>query len=100
TLIDKGTISGKLAKEVFGEMFRTGKDAEMVVKEKGLEQISDEVSINAVIEQVIASHPGPVADYRAGKDRALGFLVGQIMKDTRGKANPGLVNELLKNRLR
>lgn len=99
TLIDKGIISGKLAKEVFGEMFRTGKDAERVIKEKGLEQISDEASINAVIERVIASHPGPVADYRAGKDRALGFLVGQIMKETRGKANPGLVNELLKNRL-
>ncbi|MDQ7790567.1 MAG: Asp-tRNA(Asn)/Glu-tRNA(Gln) amidotransferase subunit GatB [Clostridia bacterium] len=98
-LIDKGTISGKLAKEVFEEMFRTGKDAQAVVKEKGLEQISDEASINAVIEQVIADHPGPVSDYRAGKERALGFMVGQVMKLTRGKANPGLVNRLLKDRL-
>lgn len=99
TLIDEGTISGKIAKTVFEEMFLTGKKARTVVEEKGLVQISDEAAVLAVVEEVLAAHPGPAADYRAGKEKALGFLVGQVMKATRGKANPALVNKLLKERL-
>ncbi len=98
-LIDEGTISGKIAKKVFDEMFATGKDAETVVKERGLVQISDEGAIAAVVNEVLEKNPQSVADYRAGKDRALGFLVGQVMKATRGKANPKMVNKLLKERL-
>lgn len=99
-LIDNGTISGKTAKEVFEEMFRTGKDAQEIVREKGLEQISDEAALAVVIEQVVSGHPGPVADYRSGKERALGFLVGQVMNLTRGKANPAVVNRLLRERMK
>jgi len=98
-LIDKGTISGKIAKTVFEEMFATGKDAEVIVKEKGLVQISDEGAIASMVDEVIAKNQKSVADYKAGKDRALGFLVGQVMKASRGKANPELVNRLLKERL-
>ncbi|OAT85432.1 Asp-tRNA(Asn)/Glu-tRNA(Gln) amidotransferase subunit GatB [Desulfotomaculum copahuensis] len=98
-LIDQGTISGKIAKTVFEEMFNTGKDAAQVVKEKGLVQISDAGAITAVIDQVLAGNPKVVEDYRAGKDKALGFLVGQVMKTTRGKANPELVNKLLREKL-
>ena len=98
-LIDKGTISGKIAKTVFEEMWSTGKDAETVVKEKGLVQISDEGAIIAIVEAVIAAHPQSVADYQAGKEKAIGFLVGQIMKQTKGRANPELVNKLLKERI-
>jgi len=98
-LIDGGTISGKIAKTVFEEMFATGKDAETIVKEKGLVQISDEGAIAAIVDEVIAANQKTVEDYRAGKDRALGFLVGQVMKATRGKANPELVNKLLKEKL-
>jgi aspartyl-tRNA(Asn)/glutamyl-tRNA(Gln) amidotransferase subunit B len=98
-LMDKGTISGKIAKEVFEEMFATGKKAGRVVKEKGLEQISDASELESIIEQVIAENPKPVEDYRNGKEKALGALVGQVMKATRGKANPQLVNKILKEKL-
>jgi len=98
-LIEKGTISGKIAKTVFEEMFASGKDAETIVKEKGLVQISDEGAIAAIVDDVIAKNQKSVEDYRAGKDRALGFLVGQVMKASKGKANPELVNKLLKERL-
>ncbi|MBO8169175.1 MAG: Asp-tRNA(Asn)/Glu-tRNA(Gln) amidotransferase subunit GatB [Thermoanaerobacteraceae bacterium] len=98
-LIDKGTISGKIAKQVFEEMFDTGKTAAAIVKEKGLEQISDAGELERIVEQVIANNPDPVADYRNGKKQAIGFLVGQVMKATRGKANPQLVNELLRKKL-
>lgn len=98
-LMDKGTISGKIAKTVFEEMYATGKDAEAIVKEKGLVQISDEGAIAAVVDEVLANNLKSVEDFRAGKERALGFLVGQVMKATRGKANPDLVNKLLKDRL-
>jgi len=98
-LIDQGTISGKIAKTVFEEMFATGNDPEKIVKEKGLVQITDEGAIAAVVEEVIANHPKVVKDYRAGKEKALGFLVGQVMKATKGKANPELVNRLFKERL-
>lgn len=98
-LIEKGTISNKIAKTVFEEMWASGKDAETIVKEKGLVQISDEGAIIAVVEAVIAANPQSVADFKAGKDRALGFLVGQIMKQTKGRANPELVNKLLRERM-
>lgn len=98
-LIEKGTISGKIAKTVFEEMFATGRDAEDIVKEKGLVQISDEGAIAAIVDQVIAGNPRTVEDYRSGKEKALGFLVGQVMKATRGKANPELVNRLLKEKI-
>ncbi|MCL5290018.1 MAG: Asp-tRNA(Asn)/Glu-tRNA(Gln) amidotransferase subunit GatB [Bacillota bacterium] len=98
-LMDKGTISGKIAKTVFEEMFDSGKDPETIVKEKGLVQISDEGAIAAVVDEVIAANPKSVQDYQAGKTQAIGFLVGQVMKATRGKANPDLVNKLLKEKL-
>jgi len=98
-LMDRGTISGKIAKTVFEEMFASGKDPDTIVKEKGLVQISDEGAIAAVVDGVIAGNPKTVEDYRAGKEKALGFLVGQVMKATKGKANPELVNRLLKERL-
>ncbi|MGE5590727.1 MAG: Asp-tRNA(Asn)/Glu-tRNA(Gln) amidotransferase subunit GatB [Bacillota bacterium] len=98
-LIDQGTISGKIAKTVFEEMMATGKDPEVIVKEKGLVQISDTSELEKVIADVIAANPQPVADFRGGKETALGFLVGQVMKATRGKANPGMVNELLRRAL-
>lgn len=98
-LIEKGTISNKIAKKVFEEMWASGKDAETIVKEKGLLQISDEGAIVAVVDAVIAANPQSVADFKAGKDRALGFLVGQIMKQTKGRANPELVNKMLRERI-
>ena len=98
-LIDLGTITGKIAKEVFAEMFATGKDAQVIVREKGLVQISDEGELSAIVDKVLADNPGPVEDYRQGKKRAVSFLVGQVMKATRGKANPQVVNELLHSKL-
>lgn len=99
TLVDDGTISGKIAKTVFEEMFATGRKAKEIVQEKGLVQITDESALARVVEEVIAANPEAVADYRSGKEKALAFLVGQVMKATKGKANPGLVNRLLKERL-
>lgn len=94
-LIEKGTISGKIAKTVFKEMLETGKDPQAIVEEKGLVQINDEGAIKGIVEQVVANNPQSVADYQAGKKKAIGFLVGQVMKETKGKANPGLVNKLI-----
>ena len=98
-LITKGTLSGKIAKTVLEEMYSTGKDAGVIVKEKGLAQISDEGALLGIIDDVISANPQSVEDYRAGKEKAIGFLVGQIMKATRGQANPGLVNQLIKEKL-
>jgi aspartyl-tRNA(Asn)/glutamyl-tRNA(Gln) amidotransferase subunit B len=98
-LLESGTISGKIAKTVFEEMFETGKDPGQIVKEKGLVQISDEGAITAVVDQVLASNPKVVEDFRAGKEKALGFLVGQVMKVTRGKANPEMVNKMLREKM-
>ncbi len=98
-LMDRGTISGKIAKTVFEEMFATGKDPEQIVQEKGLVQITDEGTIAAVVDEVLASNAKVVEDYLKGKDRAFGFLVGQVMKATRGKANPELVNRLLREKI-
>jgi aspartyl-tRNA(Asn)/glutamyl-tRNA(Gln) amidotransferase subunit B len=99
-LIGKGTISGKIAKTVFEDMWKTGKDAGTVVKEKGLVQISDEGAILAIVDAVIADNPQSIADYKAGKEKALGFLVGQIMKQTKGRANPAMVNKMLREQIK
>ncbi|WP_422444418.1 Asp-tRNA(Asn)/Glu-tRNA(Gln) amidotransferase subunit GatB [Thermoanaerobacterium sp. DL9XJH110] len=99
SMIDKGTISGKIAKEVFREMFETGKNPEAIVKEKGLVQISDQSELEKIARKVIDENPKSVQDYKNGKEKALGFLVGQIMKETRGKANPQMVNNILKRML-
>ena len=98
-LMENGVISGKIAKTVFEEMFNNGKMADVVVKEKGLVQIADEGELAKIVEQVIAENPEPAQDYRDGKQRTIGFLVGQVMKATKGKANPQLVNKLLAEKL-
>lgn len=98
-LIQKGTISSKIAKKVFSEMWQTGKDAEVIVKEKGLVQITDTKAIEKIIDTVIADNPKPVADYQGGNAKSIGFLVGQVMKASKGKANPALVNKMLKEKL-
>lgn len=100
TLIKDGLISGKMAKDVFSEMFNTGKGARPVVEEKGWVQISDEEKIKKIVEEVIKKNPKSVEDFQGGKQKALGFLVGQVMKETRGKANPQLANRLLREKLK
>ena len=98
-LIDNGTISGKIAKTVFEEMYKTKKSPEDIVQEKGLVQITDESEVIKVIDEVIAENPKEVADYKGGKDKLITFFVGQVMKKSKGKANPQVVNKLLKERL-
>ena len=98
-LIDAGTISGKIAKTVFENMYRTGKQPGDIVAEQGLTQMSDSDALQEVIGQVLVGHPEQVAAYRAGKEKLFGFFVGQTMKATQGKANPALVNTLLKQLL-
>jgi aspartyl-tRNA(Asn)/glutamyl-tRNA(Gln) amidotransferase subunit B len=98
-LIEAGTISTKIAKTVFEEMYRSGKDAGTVVREQGLTQVSDTGAIEQIITDVIKANPGQQADYKAGKEKLFGFFVGQVMKASKGKANPELVNELLKKKL-
>ena len=98
-LIDAGSISGKIGKEVFAAMYATGKDPKTVIEEKGLVQITDEGALDKVIEEILAAHESQVADYRAGKTKIMGFFVGKVMKATRGKGNPGTVNKILRARL-
>ena len=98
-LIADGTISGRLAKEVFAEMIETGTDPAAIVEAKGLRQVSDSGTIEAAIDGVLAAQAGKVAEYRAGRDKLYGFFVGQVMRATQGKANPTLVNELLRKKL-
>jgi aspartyl-tRNA(Asn)/glutamyl-tRNA(Gln) amidotransferase subunit B len=93
------TISGKIAKEVFESMWAEGKSADAIIESKGLRQITDSSAIEGVIDHVMAANPKQLADYRAGKDKLFGFFVGQVMKATGGKANPGQLNELLKAKL-
>jgi aspartyl-tRNA(Asn)/glutamyl-tRNA(Gln) amidotransferase subunit B len=99
TLMDKGTINARGGKEVFEEMFNTGKSAAEIVKERGLTQISDTSHLEVVVEDVLKNNPQAVEDYHAGKANAMGFLVGQVMKLTRGQANPGVVNQILRDKL-
>ena len=98
-LVDSGMISGKIAKEVFEAIYETGKDPVVVVRERGLAQVSDEGAIREVIEAVIAANSEQYAKYRGGKAALFGYFVGQVLKATGGKANPRLVNRLLKERL-
>jgi aspartyl-tRNA(Asn)/glutamyl-tRNA(Gln) amidotransferase subunit B len=99
TLIAKGEISGKIAKEIFPKMLATGESAAAIVEREGLKQISDTGAIESVVDQVIAANPKQVEQYRGGKQAVVGFLVGQVMKATRGQANPQLVNDLLRRKL-
>lgn len=98
-LISDNTISGKIAKDVFAEMYKTGNDADKIVEEKGLKQVTDTGAIEAIIDEVISSNPGQVEAYKGGKDKLFGFFVGQVMKASQGKANPAIVNDLLKKKL-
>jgi len=98
-LIADNTISGKIAKEVFAEMWATGKDAAVIVEEKGLKQVTDTGAIEKLIDDVLAANADKVAEYRSGKDKLFGFFVGQIMKQSGGKMNPAMVNDLLKSKL-
>jgi aspartyl-tRNA(Asn)/glutamyl-tRNA(Gln) amidotransferase subunit B len=99
-LIDKGTLSTKLAKTVFEEMFGSGRSASAIVAENGLTQVSDSSEIDAMIQRAIDDNPKAVADLVAGKEQALKFLVGQVMKLTKGRANPQMVNNLLSERFK
>lgn len=98
-MIEEGKISLKIAKDVFKDMLETGSDPAKIVAEKGLVQISDEGALAGIIEEVLANNPKSVEDYKAGKERAIGALVGQVMKATKGQANPGVVNKLILERM-
>ena len=98
-LIQKGTISSKIAKDVFKELVENGGDPEKVVEEKGLVQISDEGELRGIVAEVVASNPKVIEDYKSGNKKAAGFFVGQIMKATKGKANPQMVNQLIAEEL-
>jgi len=97
--IHDNTISGKIAKQVFEAMWQGEGSADTIIEAKSLQQITDTSAIETVVEQVIAAHPGQAAEYRAGKDKLIGFFVGQVMKETKGQANPGQVNQVLKAKL-
>ena len=99
TRIHDNTISGKIAKQVFEAMWDGAGTADAVIEAKGLTQITDSSAIEAAVDEVIAANPGQVAEYKAGKDKLIGFFVGQVMKATRGQANPGQVNQILKDKL-
>jgi aspartyl-tRNA(Asn)/glutamyl-tRNA(Gln) amidotransferase subunit B len=98
-LISDNTISGRIAKDVFAEMFETGKGAAEIVAAKGLKQVLDTGAIDTEIDKVLAANADKVAEYKAGKDKLLGFFVGQVMKAMGGKANPAMLNERLKAKL-
>jgi aspartyl-tRNA(Asn)/glutamyl-tRNA(Gln) amidotransferase subunit B len=100
TLITDGVISGKIAKDIFAEMMISKKKPIEIVKDKGLEQVSDDNEILKLIESVIADNQDKVKQYLSGKDKLFGFFVGQVMKVSQGKANPGIVNKLLKENLK
>jgi aspartyl-tRNA(Asn)/glutamyl-tRNA(Gln) amidotransferase subunit B len=99
TLISNNTISGKIAKEVFAEMFATGKNAAAIVEAKGLKQVTDTGAIEKIVDEVLKENPDKIAEYKSGKDKLFGFFVGQVLKKSGGKANPGMVNDLLKAKL-
>src|SRR6056297_736011 len=98
-MMEEGVISSKIAKTVFEEMFYTGKDPEEIVEEKGLKQISDEDKLEKLVEEIIEDNPDVIEDIRNGKDKAIGYLVGQVMKETKGKANPQMVNEMFRDKI-
>jgi aspartyl-tRNA(Asn)/glutamyl-tRNA(Gln) amidotransferase subunit B len=98
-LVDNGTISLKVARDLFPELYASGQSPEQLVQEKGLTQVSDEGALETIIDEAMAKNPAQLAQYRSGKDQVLGFFVGQVLKASGGKANPGKVNELLKKKL-
>ena len=98
-LISDGTISGRIAKDVFAEMFETGKAADEIIEEKGLKQVSDSGAIETLIDDVMQANEDKVAEYRGGKDKLFGFFVGQVMKQSGGQANPAMVNQILRTKL-
>ncbi len=98
-LLKDGTLSGKMAKEVFEAMCETGQAARTIVEEKGLGQISDTSALEAIVARIVEANPGPAEEFRQGRDKVLGFFVGQIMKETKGQANPQVVNDLLRKLL-
>ena len=99
-LVESRKISSSIAQQVFGEMFASGESPAAIVEKKGLAQVSDTGAIESFCDQVIASNPGPVADYKSGKAAALNFLKGQVMKLSKGKANPNVAGEILERKLK
>ncbi len=99
TRIQDNTISGKIAKQVFEAMWTDGGSADDIIESRGLKQITDSSAIEAVVDRVIEANPSQVADYKAGKEKLIGYFVGQVMKETRGQANPAQVNQILKAKL-
>jgi aspartyl-tRNA(Asn)/glutamyl-tRNA(Gln) amidotransferase subunit B len=97
--IEDGTISGKIAKDIFEKIWTTGKEVDDIIKEEGLEQVTDDKEIESMIDEVIENNPQQLEQYRSGKDRLFGFFVGQVMKASQGKANPKQVNDILKSKL-
>jgi aspartyl-tRNA(Asn)/glutamyl-tRNA(Gln) amidotransferase subunit B len=97
--IDSGEISGKIAKTVFEEMYRTAEAPALIIKRMGLVQVSDEASLSTAVDKILAANPKQLAEYRSGKTKVFGFFVGQVMKETKGQANPQVVNELLQKKL-
>ena len=101
TRIKDNTISGKIAKQVFEAMWKgEGKDADAVIESKGLKQITDTGAIEAIVDEIIAANPEQVEQFKAGKEKVLGFFVGQCMKASKGKANPGQLNQLIRDKLK
>jgi aspartyl-tRNA(Asn)/glutamyl-tRNA(Gln) amidotransferase subunit B len=98
-LVDDGTISGKIAKSVFDEMAQSGKSARQIVAEQGLVQISDSSAIDDIVSKILAASPAEVQAYKSGKTKLMGFFVGQVMRETRGQANPKMVNAILRKKL-
>jgi aspartyl-tRNA(Asn)/glutamyl-tRNA(Gln) amidotransferase subunit B len=99
SMVERGELSSKMGKTVFEQMYATGRAPAQIVKEQGLEQVSDTGELEGIVAQVLAANPEQVAQYRSGRDKVFGFFVGQVMKATRGQANPGVVNDLLKSKL-
>ena len=98
-MIDEGIISGNIAKSVFEEMYQTGKEPTAIIDDKGLKQITDDKAIDKMVEEVLQANLSQVDEYKGGKEKVLGFLVGQVMKTSKGKANPGTANKLLKEKI-
>jgi len=99
-LIAANTISGKIAKQIFPDMWETGQSAEVIVKEKGLEQVSDDGAIEAIVDEIISANGDKAEEYKAGKEKLFGFFVGQVMKAMQGKGNPQAINDILKAKLK
>jgi aspartyl-tRNA(Asn)/glutamyl-tRNA(Gln) amidotransferase subunit B len=98
-LIDAGVISGKIAKELFGEMLKTGTSPAKIVESKGLQQISDTSTIEPIVDAILAANPESIEKFKSGKSNLLGFLVGLVMKATQGKADPQRVNDLIRKKI-